>query len=200
MTALRHNGRLDRLDADRHPTLGAVLDACLGADDGEHVLLSVRLDGRAIDEAELAELRELPSDGVGELDVVSRPRRAVAGDALASAAAYAPAVSAALARAASLLRTGEVARGQALWADACAALDVLLHALAAVAASLPEADALPEAAASALREPLVAAAAAAERGDWLALADGLEHELAARVATLAARLRALLAPGAAAEA
>src|SRR5690606_16728729 len=135
MTALRHNGRLERLDAERHPTLGAVLDACLQGKDGEHVLMSVRLDGRVIEADELAELRELASDGVGELDVVSRPRRAVAGDALESAADYAPRIADALLRAAGLLRAGEVARGQTLWGDACAALDVLLHALAVAAAS-----------------------------------------------------------------
>lgn len=200
MTALRHNGRLDRLDAGRHPTVGAVLDACLRADGEEHVLVAVHLDGRAIDEAELSELCELASDGVGELDVVSRPLRAVASDALESAADYAPGLAAALARAAGLLRAGEWARAVALWAEACEALEVLLHALAVVGASLAEARDLPDAAAAALRAPLAAAVAAHERGDLLALADLLDYELVTRVETLADRLRALHAAGATAAA
>ncbi len=200
MTALRHNGRLDRLDPGRHPTVGAALEACLHADGEEHVLVAVHVDGRAIDESEFPELYELASDGVAKIDVISRPLRGVAIDALESAADYAPGLAAALARAAGLLRAGESGRAVALWAEACEALEMLLHALAVVGAALTEARDLPAATAIALRAPLAAAVAAHERGDLLALADLLDYELAAWVEALAGRLRALHTAGAAAAA
>lgn len=191
MTALWHNERRARLDATVHPTVGAAIDACLAADGAEHVLVAVRLDGRELAPEELAELRELTTEGLDTLEVVSRERGCVARDALESAAGYAPGLAAAVARVASLLRAGELVRAHDLWAESCEALDVLVHALGAVGAALPTVrGALAEIEAG-LTTPLTAALDAHTRNDWLGLADLLEYEVAARIAASGERLAAL---------
>lgn len=191
MTALWHNERRDLLDGALHPTVGVAIDACLAADGADRVLVSVRLDGREIAPEELAELRELATEGIDRLEVVSRERGHVARDALESAAGYAPGLASTVARAASLLRAGELTRAQDLWADSCEALDVLVHALAAVGAALPAVEGALAEIGDGLVTPLPAVLDAHTRGDWLGLADLLEYELAVRIAASAARLAAL---------
>jgi hypothetical protein len=198
MTVLRHDGRRRQVALDAHPTLGAAIDACLAADREAEVVVAVRVDGREFAADDLAELRALASEGVGALELVTRPRDGVARDALESAADYAPGLAAAIARAAALLREGELARAHALWADACEALDVLVHALAGIGAALPGAREALAAIGAELAAPLAAAADAHARGDWLGLADVLEYEIGARVAASRERLAALRAGASAA--
>src|SRR5690606_5659617 len=88
MRVMVHNGARRPLDADAHPTVGAVVDALLGAGADAHALVSIAVDGCGVDLDELGELRALPCAGVGELVVETRPLRAVASDALESASQY----------------------------------------------------------------------------------------------------------------
>ncbi|HEY8493230.1 MAG TPA: hypothetical protein VIN04_05010 [Myxococcota bacterium] len=190
MTTLLHNGRRRPLDARAWPTLGDVLDACLASEPDEHVLLSLRLDGQEVEASELSELRQLATEGVRELEIRTRSRRAIAADALESAAEYAGQVVQALGRVASLLREGALVRGNALWADACEALELLLATVQAAAAALGDEATGLAALEAELRPRLEPLAEAQARGDWIALADGLDYELAPCVGAWPALLEA----------
>lgn len=191
MRVMVHNGARRPLDADAHPTVGAVVDALLGAGADAHALVSIAVDGCGVDLDELGELRALPCAGVGELVVETRPLRAVASDALESASQYGAELAGALRRTAGLLQDGARARANALWAAAVDGVVVWLGAVNGAAAALG-ADGAPLAEVEReLAAPLEALADAWERDDTIAIADLLEHELARRIEGWAARLAAL---------
>lgn len=186
---LIHNGRAERIEPAQLATVGAVLAAC--TESGEHVLLSLRLDGCEIDEAEHAAIAGLSTDAAGKLEVESRPLRAVARDGLESAAAYAGEVAAAFGRMAALLREGRIERARALFRDCLDAVGVLLQAVQSAAEVLG-----PVAAQLAALEPaLERRVAALERHfveeDWVAVADCVEFEVAAEIAQWPASLVAV---------
>lgn len=178
---LIHNGAEQRIDPARFATVGDALAACMAG--GAHALLSLRLDGCEIGDDERAEVERLPTHGAGRLEVESRPLCEIAHDGLESAAAYAREVADAFRRTADLLREGRVARATALFREALDATDVLLVAIRRAAAALGP-----------LAAPLAALEPSLERGidamerhfaatDWVALADCLEFEVAAEIAT-----------------
>ena len=178
---LIHNGRAERIEPARLATVGDVLADCAGADD--HVVLSLRLDGCAIDESEHAEIARLSTHGNGKLEVESRPRSAVARDGLESAADYAREVAAAFGHVAELLLEGQIDRGKTLFATCLDAAGVLLVAVQRAASALG-----PEAAPLAAFEPalergIVAMEAHLVATDWVGLADCIEFEVAAQIAT-----------------
>jgi len=188
---LIHNGRAETIQPTRCATVGDVVAACVATDD--RVLLGLRLDGCAIEPAELAEVARLSTQGDGRLEVESRPRRDVACDALESAAEYARRVVEALARTATLLRDGHLERAGALCRDCLDALAVLTAAVRDSGAALggvaaPLASLEPE-----LATPLAAMEGCFATSDWVGLADCIEYEVAARVALWPDRIGAVRA-------
>lgn len=178
---LIHNGRAESIEPARLATVGDVLAACTGA--GDHVVLSLRLDGCAIEASEHAEIAALSTHGSGKLEVESRPRSAIARDGLESAADYAQEVAAAFGHVAELLREGQIDRGKALFASCLDAAGVLLVAVQRAASALG-----PQAAPLAAFEPSLERAIVAMEGhlvatDWVGLADCIEFEVTAQIGT-----------------
>lgn len=173
---LVHNGQRRRIDPRTEPRVGDVLGSCVEA--GLRVLSRVTLDGVEIGEEELAELRQLATEGEGELAVESRPRSALACDGLESAASYAEAIRAAFLRVAELLRVGQVKRASGLQAEVLDALGVLLFAIGRATDAIGAAAEPLRGLERELEEPFAELVGAHERGDWIGVADLLEHEVA----------------------
>lgn len=186
---LIHNGVHRAIDAGAEPTVGDVLAAC--ADGGRNVVVSVRLDGQEIPDAERAELGGLATASAGRLEIESRSRHELACSGLESAATYARAVEDALKNAATLLRDGELDRAHALCRDGFDALSVLVAAIDGAARALGT----PAQAIARLEDELEPAlngiAEHFERTDWIGVADQLEYEIAARVGAWPERLEAV---------
>ena len=122
--------------------------------------------------------------------------RAAALACIASARDYVPNVARAVTRTASLLRAGQIDDGNRLCADVADALGVLVFVLGGAARELgPEGAALrgSEAAANARVGPLLDAHA---RGDWIRVADALDHDVAPLLARWEQQLEALGVAGA----
>jgi len=180
---LVHNGRRRHIDARFQPQLGTVLDSC--AEGGLRVIEQVSIDGIALGDDEIGELRELSTRGTGELVVRSREVELVARDGIESSAQYARCVRDSFLRAAEGFRLGQVQSASALLGSCADAVEVLLYVIGRIARTLDaEASDLDDWADS-LTVPFAELVERHERADWLGVSDLLEYELAARVGAFA---------------
>lgn len=183
---LVHNGRRRHIDARFEPLLGHVLDSC--AEGGLRVVEQISIDGIALGDDEIAELRELSTQGPGDLAVESREVELVARDGIESSAEYARSVRDSFLRAAEGFRSGQVQSASSLLACCSDAVEVLLYVIARIARTLGAEASDLEDWVDSLTIPLAELVERHERGDWLGVADLLEYELAARLGAFAAGL------------
>ena len=177
MIRVQHNGEERLLDVSGLAHLGDVIEACATSDPRD-VVTCVRVNGCEIPDDSLDRLESFPLEGVEQIDVETRPRRAVAISSLESAAEYAPALSEALFAAASHLRGGRIEQAGRLQAEASDALGVFTFAVTAAAEALGS-DGEPLCGLeAALRPWLQELLEAHQQQDWVRVADYLEYEVA----------------------
>lgn len=186
---LIHNRRRRQIDVRHEPLVGDVLDAC--AEGGRRVLEQVSIDGIAIGDDEIGEIRELSTQGAGELSVESRDVERVACEGIESSVEYARSVRDSFLRAADEFRAGQIEPASALLADCTDALSVLLYVIGQISRTLGAEASDLEGWADSLTTPFSELVECQERGDWIGVSDLLEHEVATRLGTWPERLEDL---------
>lgn len=190
MIRVRHNDAERVLDPDGYGNLGDAIAACMAeSGDSAQVVERLQVNGCVIPEPSLEALHDLPLDGVTEIELESRSPRSVALASLDSSAGYLTRVREALDRAAALLRSGDVAAANRLYADILDALGVLVFSLGAAAATLGK-DGEPLGSVGAEASPLLSSLVEAQgRRDWVRVADSLEHEVSPLLESWSRRVR-----------
>ena len=158
--------------------VGALIDASLREwNGGGRVASRVWIDGGEVSEEAFDAALERPVAGIARLEVTTRSAVEVARDALDSAAAFGAQIALALRQSAAHYRGGDIAAAGEGFAKAADALVVLFHTLRSIA---PFVEGSPGAALEEEVVPALRSLEASHRdGDWVAVADRLEHEIAA---------------------
>lgn len=178
MIRVRHNGRERSVAREEHASLGDAVASCLAGPEGQgEILERLCVNGVVLEDPDVAALRHLALADDDAIEIESRPARRVAAAGLESAAAYLPNVASSARRTALLLRGGEIQRANGLYAHLLDALAVLAFLLRAAAREVgPAGEGLSEVEAES-GAVLTRLLVAQQRQDWIAVADGLEHEV-----------------------